>query len=66
MACNTQKSAKLGVYLLWGSYDHENDPSWPSGPIGSKAKILMDVHARLTLNMGHFGHQSQLAPYLRS
>ncbi|KAG5576425.1 hypothetical protein H5410_056559 [Solanum commersonii] len=37
------KFAKRGVYLLWGSFDLENEFIFPSRPTSSIAKVLADV-----------------------
>ncbi|KAG5576371.1 hypothetical protein H5410_056505 [Solanum commersonii] len=43
MDYSTQKSPKQGVYPLRGPFDLENGLFYPSGPIGSIAKVLTDV-----------------------
>ena len=44
MDYSTRKSAKWGVYLLWGTFDLQNGTFWPWGLTGSIAKRLTDVH----------------------
>jgi len=44
MDYNTRKSAKWGVYLLWGTFELENGTFWSLGLTGSIAKVLTDVH----------------------
>ncbi|KAG5598144.1 hypothetical protein H5410_039376 [Solanum commersonii] len=77
MGYSTQKWAKWGVYLLRGSVDLENGPFWQLGRTGSIDKIAKNpwtiAHEnwqnkgcscsgnRLTLKMGYFGRQGQLA-----
>lgn len=39
----TQKLAKWGFYLLWGSFDLQYGPFWLSGPTGSIDNVLMCV-----------------------
>ncbi|KAG5576294.1 hypothetical protein H5410_056428 [Solanum commersonii] len=45
---STQKLAKRGVYPLGGSFDPENGLLCLSGPIDSIAKVLPDVHEKIT------------------
>jgi len=44
MDYSTRKSAKWGVYLLWGTFEFQNGTFWPWGLTGSTAKVLTDVH----------------------
>ena len=47
MDYNTRKSAKLGVFLLWVTFDLQNETFWLSGLTGSIAKVLTDVHEKI-------------------
>ncbi|KAG5576467.1 hypothetical protein H5410_056601 [Solanum commersonii] len=44
MVYRTRKSAKWGVYTLWGLFHLENGSVFPFGPTCSIDKVLTDVH----------------------
>ena len=50
------KIGKRGVYLLWVSFDLENGPFWPSGPLGSIGKVFTDIQVKFLQKLGrNFG-----------
>lgn len=42
------KIDKMGVYLLWGSFEVENESVCSLKPTGSIAKVLTDVHEKFS------------------
>ena len=48
MDYSKRKSVKLGVFLLWVTFDLQNGTFWPWKLTGSIAKVLTDVHEKFS------------------